>query len=70
MVCIVGVNIFDNKYVVILLIYIFGVGNIKVKVICELVGINLVMKIRELMDEQFDVVCNEVVKYLIEGDLC
>lgn len=70
MVCIVGVNILDNKYIVILLIYIYGVGCIIVQSICVVIGVNLVVKIKDLSDEQIDQLCNEVVKIIIEGDLC
>ena len=65
---IAGVNIPDNKHAVISLTYIF-VGNTKAKAICESVGINPAMKIRELTDEQLDAVRNEVAKHPTEGDL-
>lgn len=70
MVCIVGVNILDNKYLVILFIYIFGIGCICVCVICEQIGIELIVKVCDFFGDQLDVICVEVVKVFMEGDLC
>lgn len=70
MVCIVGVNIFDNKYVVILFIYIFGVGKIIVQKFCDVIGVKLDVKVKDLSDEQFELFCIEVGKVFVEGDLC
>lgn len=50
MVCIVGINIFDYKYVVIVLILIYGVGKICFKVILVVVGIVEDVKISELFE--------------------
>lgn len=50
-VCIVGINIFDQKYVVIVLILIYGVGKICFKVILVVVGIVENVKISELFEE-------------------
>lgn len=66
---IAGVNIPDNKHAVISLTYIFGVGNTKAQAICETVGIDPTIKIRELSEEQLDAVRNEVAKHPTEGDL-
>lgn len=49
-VCIVGINIFDYKYVVIVLILIYGVGKICFKVILAAVGIVEDVKISELFE--------------------
>lgn len=50
-VCIVGINIFDYKYIVIVLIVIFGIGKICFKVICVEMGIVENVKISELFEE-------------------
>lgn len=51
MVCIVGINIFDYKYVVIVLIVIYGIGKICLKVILVDLGIVESVKISELIEE-------------------
>lgn len=47
---IVGINIFDYKYVVIVLISIYGVGKIRFKVILVVAGIVEDVKISELFE--------------------
>lgn len=66
---IAGVNIPDNKHAVISLTYIFGIGRTTAQAICEAIGIEPTKKIRDLSDEQLDIVRNEVAKYATEGDL-
>lgn len=70
MVCIVGINVFDYKYVVIGLIVIYGIGKICFKVILVVIGIVEIIKIGEFLDEIFDVLCEVVGKYIVEGDFC
>lgn len=66
---IAGINIPDNKHIVISLTSIYGIGLTRSKAICEAVGINGATKIRELSEEQLELVRSEVAKYVIEGDL-
>ena len=66
---IAGVNIPDNKHAVISLTYIFGVGRPTAAKICEAVGIEPTVKIKDLSDEQLDIIRTEVAKYPTEGDL-
>lgn len=66
---IAGVNIPDNKHAVISLTYIFGIGRTTAQAICDAIGIEPTKKIRDLSDEQLDIVRNEVAKYATEGDL-
>lgn len=51
MVCIVGVDIFCDKCVVVLFIYIYGIGNIIVKKILVDVGVFEDVCVCELMNE-------------------
>ncbi|SEL46140.1 small subunit ribosomal protein S13 [Atopomonas hussainii] len=66
---IAGVNIPDNKHTVISLTYIFGVGRPTAYNICAAAGIDPVAKIKDLTEEQIDVLRGEVGKLITEGDL-
>lgn len=66
---IAGVNIPDNKHLVISLEYIYGIGATRAKQICERVGIAPSTKTSALSPEQLDIVRTEVGKFTVEGDL-
>ncbi len=66
---IAGINIPDNKHIVISLTSIYGIGLTRSKSICNEVGINEATKVRELSEDQLELVREAVAKYLIEGDL-
>jgi len=66
---IAGINVPDNKHIVISLTSIYGIGLTRSKSICEAVGIDTATKVRELSEDQLELVRTEVGKYLIEGDL-
>ncbi|MDT8427598.1 MAG: 30S ribosomal protein S13 [Pseudomonadales bacterium] len=66
---IAGVNIPDNKHLVISLGYIFGIGATRAKAICASTGIAPTTRTGELSPEQLDVVRGEVGKFTVEGDL-
>tara|TARA_R110002074_G_scaffold402287_1_gene606290 strand:- start:111925 stop:112281 length:357 start_codon:yes stop_codon:yes gene_type:complete len=66
---IAGINIPDNKHIVISLTSIYGIGLTRSKAICGAVGIDAATKIRELSEEQLELIRTEVAKYVIEGDL-
>ncbi|HDZ10543.1 30S ribosomal protein S13 [Pseudohongiella sp.] len=66
---IAGVNIPDNKHLVISLEYIFGIGATRAKLICERVGIAPQTKTNSLSPEQLDNIRAEVGKFIVEGDL-
>ena len=66
---IAGINIPDNKHVVISLTSIFGIGLTRSKKICEKVKIDTTTKVRELSEEQLESIRTEVGSYVIEGDL-
>lgn len=66
---IAGVNIPDQKHTEIALTYIFGIGPTSGAQICEAVGIDRTLRVRELSEEQIDSIRSEVGKYSTEGDL-
>lgn len=66
---IAGVNIPDNKHTVISLTYIFGIGQTKAQQICAATGIAPEAKIKDLSEEQVDLLRTEVGKSNTEGDL-
>jgi len=66
---IAGINIPDNKHVVISLTSIFGIGLTRSKKICEKVKIDTATKVRELSEDQLELIRTEVGAYVIEGAL-
>jgi small subunit ribosomal protein S13 len=66
---IAGVNIPDNKHTVISLTYIFGIGRTTAKKLCVTTGITETAKVKDLSEEQLDLLRTEVGKFIVEGDL-
>lgn len=66
---IAGVNIPDNKHTVISLTYIFGIGRTTAKKLCVTAGITETAKVKDLSEEQLDLLRTEVGKFTVEGDL-
>lgn len=66
---IAGVNIPDNKHIVISLRYVFGIGPTIASAICEKTGISPSTKTGELEPEQLDSIRAEVANVNTEGDL-
>ncbi len=66
---IVGVDIPNEKRVVISLTYIYGIGDSTAKKILAATGISEDIRVKNLSDEQLTVLRNEVAKYHTEGDL-
>ncbi|MBL4743148.1 MAG: 30S ribosomal protein S13 [Cycloclasticus sp.] len=66
---IAGINIPDNKHIVISLTSIYGIGPTRSKAICSATGIDTASKVRELSEDDLEKIRTEVAKYLIEGDL-
>ena len=66
---IAGINIPDHKHAVIALTAIYGIGKTRSKAICAAAGIAAYGKIRELSEEQIDILRDEVGKFTVEGDL-
>jgi small subunit ribosomal protein S13 len=66
---IAGINIPDNKHLVVALTYIYGIGKSRAEEICNASGLAPAGKVRELSEEDLDKVRNAVGKYELEGDL-
>ena len=66
---IAGVNIPDNKHVVIALTAIYGVGRTTSKKLCDLVGVDPSTKVSQLTDDKMEALRNEIAKMTVEGDL-
>ena len=64
-----GVNIPDNKHVVVSLTYIYGIGKSRALEICSKTGISSSAKIGDLKEEELELMRAEVGKYVVEGDL-
>jgi small subunit ribosomal protein S13 len=66
---IAGVNIPDNKHVVISLTYIFGIGRPTAQQICAQLGVDPHTRIAKLSEQQLDEIRNAVAQLNVEGDL-
>ncbi|MDO5329884.1 MAG: 30S ribosomal protein S13 [Bacillota bacterium] len=66
---IAGVDIPNEKRVVISLTYIYGIGDSTAKKICADANVNVDIRVKNLTDEQLNALRAEVNKYRIEGDL-
>lgn len=66
---IAGVDIPNEKRVVISLTYIYGIGDSTAKKICAATGVNEDIRVKNLTDAQLNALRAEVSKYHIEGDL-
>jgi len=66
---IAGVNIPDNKHIVISLTYVYGIGKPTAYDICVAVGVEPSTKVKDLSEEQLEKLRAEVGKYSTEGDL-
>jgi len=66
---IAGINIPDNKHLVVALTYIYGIGKSRAQEICTASGLAPAAKVRELSEDDLDKIRNAVGKYELEGDL-
>ena len=66
---IAGVNIPNNAHIVIGLQAIYGIGNSRAKLICEMTGIMPSTKVKDLDESQLEALREQVAKYEVEGDL-
>ncbi len=69
MVRIAGVNIPDNKYIIISLTYIYGIGNSLSKKICNDLKLNFFVLTKNINNKDLDLLRKKIFDYLIEGDL-
>ncbi len=66
---IVGVDIPDEKRVVISLTYIYGIGNTTAKKILKDANVSEDKRVKDLTDDEFVRIRQEIAKYKVEGDL-
>ena len=66
---IAGVNIPNNQHVGVGLTAIYGIGRSSSINICKSLGLTTSLKIKELSDDQIDLIREAVSKLTIEGDL-
>ena len=66
---IVGVDIPNEKRVVVSLTYIYGIGDTTAKKICKGAKVSEDIRVKDLTDEQLAALRNEIAKYHVEGDL-
>jgi len=66
---IAGINIPVQKHAEVALTSIYGIGRQTARNICQVTGIAVDTKIRDLSEEQVEKIRTEVAKYQTEGDL-
>ncbi len=66
---IAGVNIADNKHVVIALTSIYGIGRPTAKKLCAALDLNEATKVSQLSEAQLEQLRNEIARMTVEGDL-
>lgn len=66
---IAGVDIPNQKRIVISLTYIYGIGDTTANKICADAGVSVDIRTKDLTDEQLTALRAEVAKYRTEGDL-
>ena len=66
---IAGVDIPNEKRIVVSLTYIYGIGNTTATKISDAAGVSVDIRTKNLTDEQLTALRSEVAKYRTEGDL-
>ena len=66
---IAGINIPTDKHILIGLQSIFGIGQSRSKLICEILKLNPSTKVSELTEDQLESIRVAVSKFEVEGDL-
>lgn len=66
---IAGINIPTHKHTVIGLTSIFGIGATRAKQICAAAGVKTDAKIKDLTEQELELLRSEVGKFDVEGDL-
>ncbi len=64
-----GIDIPENKRVVIALTYIYGIGPTKAKQICSVANIDVNRRVKDLAEEELTLLRNAVSKHKTEGAL-
>jgi|TARA_R110001606_G_C15402817_1_gene653421 small subunit ribosomal protein S13 len=66
---IAGINVPVQKHTVIALTSIYGIGNTRAQKICAASGVAPDAKIRDLTEQEVELLRGEVAKFTVEGDL-
>lgn len=66
---IAGINIPVHKHAVVALTHIYGIGKSRALAICGAANIEPTCKIKDLSEDNLDVLRSGVGKFLVEGDL-
>ncbi|MCF7998456.1 MAG: 30S ribosomal protein S13 [Methylovulum sp.] len=66
---IAGINVPDNKHAEIALTSIYGIGRKTANNICSESGILPTQKIKDLSEDQIEIIRNVISKMTVEGDL-
>ncbi|MDO7596315.1 MAG: 30S ribosomal protein S13 [Pseudomonadota bacterium] len=66
---IAGINVPVQKHTVIALTSIYGIGNTRAQKICAASGVAPDAKIRDLTEQEVELLRSEVGKFTVEGDL-
>ena len=66
---IVGVDIPNEKRVVISLTYIYGIGRTTAQKICHDAKVSEDIRVKNLTEEQLSAIRQQIAKYHVEGDL-
>ncbi|MBY0475921.1 MAG: 30S ribosomal protein S13 [Nitrosomonas sp.] len=66
---IAGVNIPNHKHIGIALTSIYGIGRTSSNDICKAIGVDIDRKLKDLSEDQIELIRDQVAKLTIEGDL-
>jgi small subunit ribosomal protein S13 len=66
---IAGINIPDQKHILIALTHIYGVGKTMASLACEATSISPSMKVKDLTEDQLEQLRSFLAQHLTEGDL-
>ena len=66
---IAGVDLPREKRLELGLTYIYGIGRVTSNKICEATGVSPDIRVKDLTDDQFSAIRNELANYKLEGDL-
>lgn len=66
---IAGVNIPDNKHLVISLTAIYGIGRSRAAEICDRLSLSPSVKVKSLDEAVIEKIREEIAQYTVEGDL-
>ena len=65
---IAGINIPLNKHIVIALTAIYGVGDSRARLICNVAGVKPETKVKDLAETEVNDLRQALAKYTVEGD--